>query len=71
MRDRAERFTEDEIDDIAKAYRHIYQCNVSLFNAVKRIQADIKPSAPRDAILKFISECNNKLIALPKVDMYD
>ena len=25
MRDRAERFTEEEIDDIAKAYRHIYQ----------------------------------------------
>ena len=71
MRDRAERFTEEEIDDIAKAYRHIYQCNVSLFNAVKRIQADIKPSAPRDAILKFIQECNNKIIALPKVDMYD
>ena len=64
-------FSEEEIDDIAKAYRHIYQCNVSLFNAVKRIEADIQESKVRNAILAFIKECNNKLIALPKLDVYE
>ena len=63
-------FNEEEIDDIAKAYRHIYQCNVSLFNAVKRIEADIPESKSRDAILDFIKKNDNKIVALPKLDMY-
>ena len=43
-----------DIDDIAKAYRHIYQCGTSVFNALRRIEADIKPSDARQAILDFI-----------------
>lgn len=58
------------VDDIAKAYRHIYQCNISIFNAVKRINADVAPSEQRDMILDFIKESGNKIIALPKLDIY-
>ena len=70
MRDKAKRFNDNVIDDIAKAYRHIYQCNTSLFNAVKRIKADVTPCPERDEILNFIAECDNKIVALPKLDMY-
>lgn len=47
-------FTEEQIEDIAKAYRHIYQSSTSLFNALRRIEADIEPSAVRDEILNFV-----------------
>ena len=70
MRSKPELFSEDTIDLIAKAYRHIYQCNTSLFNAVKRIKADVPESPERDEILTFIKKCDNKLIALPKMDIY-
>lgn len=63
-------FTEEEIDDVAKAYRHIYQCNVSLFNAIKRINQDIPDSRVRAAILDFIKDNDNKITALPKLDVY-
>lgn len=63
-------FSESDIDDIAKAYRHIYQCNVSLFNAVKRIEADVPQSETRDAVLRFIKECGNKIAALPNLNVY-
>lgn len=59
-------FTEEQIDDIAKAYRHVYQSATSVFNAVKRIEADIDPNPQRDAILGFIRECNLKLVAIPR-----
>lgn len=70
MRTKPELFTEERIDDIAKAYRHIYQCNTSIFNAVKRIEADVEDSAEKTEILKFIKECENKLIALPRLDTF-
>ncbi len=47
-------FTEEQIDDIAKAYRHIYQSSTSLFNALRRIEADIDDSPIRQEILGFI-----------------
>lgn len=47
-------FTEEQIDNIAKAYRHIYQCHTSLFNALSRIENDIEPSSHRDDILRFV-----------------
>ena len=56
-------FTEDEIDIAAKAYRHIYQCSTTVFNALKRIEADIEPCAVRDEILNFIRENNMKIVA--------
>lgn len=59
------KFTEEIIDNIAKCYRHLYQSNTSAFNAVKRIIEDVKQSAERDAVLAFLSENNNRVIALP------
>ncbi|MDE6468331.1 MAG: acyl-ACP--UDP-N-acetylglucosamine O-acyltransferase [Muribaculaceae bacterium] len=54
-------FTEQQIDDIAKAYRHIYQCSTSLFNALRRIEDDIEPSEVREEILGFVRENNLQL----------
>ncbi|MCM1036051.1 MAG: acyl-ACP--UDP-N-acetylglucosamine O-acyltransferase [Bacteroides sp.] len=49
-------YSADQIDDIAKAYRHIYQSSTSLFNALARIEADIDPSAVRDEIVTFVRD---------------
>ncbi len=59
------KFSEDTIDDIAKAYRHVYQCDTSTFNALRRIEKDIAPSPERDYILKFIREHKLKIVAAP------
>lgn len=58
--------TEEQIDDIAKAYRHVYQSGTSVFNALKRIEADLEPSPVRDTILGFIRDCRLKLVAIPR-----
>ena len=50
---------------MAKAYRHIYQCGTSTFNALKRIENDIQPSAERDNILKFVRDHKLKIVAVP------
>ena len=70
MREKKNLFTEDIIDDIAKAYRHIYQCNTTIYNALKRIENDVPPSKERDKIVEFIRNNNCKIIALPHIDMY-
>lgn len=54
-------YTDAQIDDIAKAYRHIYQCSTSVFNALKRIETDIDDTPVRAEILKFIRDNNMKL----------
>ncbi|MDE5567575.1 MAG: acyl-ACP--UDP-N-acetylglucosamine O-acyltransferase [Muribaculaceae bacterium] len=56
-------FTEEEIDIAAKAYRHVYQCATTVFNALKRIEADIEPCPVRDEIINFIRENNLKIVA--------
>jgi len=56
-------YSADQIDDIAKAYRHIYQSSTSLFNALARIEADIDPSAVRDEILTFVRDTAGMRIA--------
>lgn len=58
-------FSEEAIDDVAKAYRHVYQCNTSVFNAIRRIESDVKPSAERDKITNFIKEHNLRIVAVP------
>ncbi len=55
-------FSDDDIDDIAKAYRHLYQSGTSVFNALQRIEADVNPSANRDAILTFIRNNNLRVV---------
>lgn len=62
---------EDRIDDIAKCYRHIYQCHTSLFNAMRRIQEDVTPSEERDNILTFIRDHGLKIAATPEQDFFD
>lgn len=58
-------FTDDQIDDIAKAYRHIYQCGTSVFNALKRIEEDIDDTEVRRKILSFIRDNNMRIVAIP------
>ncbi len=58
-------FSDERIDDIAKAYRHIYQSGTSVFNALQRIEADIDASAERDAILRFIRDNKMHIVAVP------
>ncbi|MDE6198094.1 MAG: acyl-ACP--UDP-N-acetylglucosamine O-acyltransferase, partial [Muribaculaceae bacterium] len=54
-------FSEEQIDDIAKAYRHIYQSTTSVFNALRRIEADIDQSEVRDEIMDFVRSHDLKL----------
>ena len=61
-------FSEDDIDDIAKAYRHLYQSGTSVFNALKRIEADVTPGENRDAITDFIRD-NQLRVVGAKVDV--
>ena len=61
-------FTEAQIDDIAKAYRHIYQSSTSLFNALQRIENDIDPSDYRDEILRFIRSAKHRIVGERKLD---
>jgi len=59
-------FTDAEIDDVAKAYRHVYQTGTSVFNALKRIEADLGPSRVRETIIGFIRGYNLKIVAIPR-----
>lgn len=63
---RKEGFTEEQIDDIAKSYRHVYQCGTSVFNALRRIEADVQDSPIRQSILDFIRGCELKIVAIPQ-----
>lgn len=57
--------SEELIDEIAKCYRHIYQCNTSAFNALKRIEEDVLECPERDMVLKFVRDHKLKIAALP------
>lgn len=59
-------YTDEQINDIAKAYRHVYQTGTSVFNALKRIEADVEEGPVRSAIIDFIRGCNLKLVAIPR-----
>ena len=59
-------FTEEQIDDVAKAYRHVYQTGTSVFNALKRIEADVEEGDVRANIVNFIRDCNLKLVTIPR-----
>ena len=57
-------FTEEQIDDIAKCYRHIYQCGTSVFNALQRVEADVTDSPVRSAIVDFIRANDLQIVAI-------
>ena len=63
-------FTDDQVDDVAKAYRHLYQTSTSIFNALQRIEADIAPSEIRDEIVNFV-RYYGKPLAGHRVDLDD
>jgi UDP-N-acetylglucosamine acyltransferase len=56
------KLSEDEIDNVAKAYRHIYQCTSSVFNAIKRVEQDIEPTECRDEIIRFVKAHDYRLV---------
>ena len=57
-------FSDDQINDIAKSYRNVYQSGISVFNALKRIEADIAPSEIRQEIIGFIRSSDLKLVGI-------
>lgn len=59
-------YTDEQIDDIAKCYRHVYQTGTSVFNALRRIEADVEPSPARDNIISFIRNVDLKIAAIPR-----
>ncbi|MBD5319643.1 MAG: acyl-ACP--UDP-N-acetylglucosamine O-acyltransferase [Bacteroides sp.] len=59
-------FTDAQIDEIAKAYRHVYQSGTSVFNALQRIEADLDPGEVRDTIVNFIKGVKLRLVAIPR-----
>ena len=63
-------YTEARISEIAKAYRNLYQSGISVYNALKRLEADVEPSPDRDAITDFIRAANSRLVAIP-LDLMD
>lgn len=65
------KFSEDVIDNIAKAYRHVYQCGTSTYNALMRIENDIPESSERDEIINFIRGCKLKIVAVPSHEDVD
>ncbi len=58
--------SEDKVDNIAKAYRHIYQSGTSVFNALKRIETDVEPGDERTRILDFVRGCNMRLVGISR-----
>lgn len=64
-------YSDEEIDDIAKAYRHLYQSSTSVFNALKRIEADVNPSENRDMIIDFIRANNLRVVGAMTNDTED
>lgn len=62
------KYSDEVIDDIAKCYRHVYQSNTSMYNAVRRINQDVAPGKERDSILKFINENDQKVAGMPKME---
>ena len=65
---RKDHFSPAEIEDAAKAYRHIYQTQTSLFNAMRRIENDVEPGRVRDEILGFLQANNLRIAGIPSYD---
>jgi len=58
--------SDQDIDNAAKSYRHLYQSQTSVFNALKRIEADIDDCEVKSEIISFIQSVNNRLVAIPR-----
>ena len=60
-------FDENVIDDIAKAYRQIYQCGTSLDNALRRIEEVISVGDEIRYLLDFIRASEKGIIGVASV----
>lgn len=60
--------SEEQIDNVAKSYRHVYECATTVFNAVKRIEADIAAGKEKEQILKFIKNHNLHIVGTASHD---
>lgn len=61
-------FDKDIIDEIAKAYRHVYHSNTSTYNAVRRIEIDVEEIPQKKDIVRFIKKHNYNIAAVPVLD---
>lgn len=57
--------SEETIDEIAKAYRHIYQAQTSAYNALKRVESDVEDCEEKKMITDFVRKHDYHLAALP------
>lgn len=57
-------FSDEDIDNAAKAYRHLYQTQTSVYNALQRIEADIDDCEIRRNILNFIRDNQLKIVGV-------
>ena len=60
------KYSNDEVNVAARSYRHVYQTHTSVFNALKRIEADVEPGPVRDKIIDFIRTNKNRIVGVPK-----
>lgn len=58
--------SEETIENIAKAYRHVYQTSTSIYNALLRIQNDVPESEERNNIINYIKQHDMKIAGLPQ-----
>jgi UDP-N-acetylglucosamine acyltransferase len=54
--------SDEHIDEIAKAYRHIYQSGTSVFNALRRVEADVEDIPERQEIIDFVRGANLHIV---------
>lgn len=64
-------FAEGVINDIAKAYRNIYQSGISVYNALQRVEADVAPGPERSEIVDFIRANDLSIVAIPRDMLVD
>lgn len=57
-------FTDAQIEAAARSYRHIYQAQTSVFNALKRIEADVEDSEIRRSITDFIRNNDMRIVGI-------
>lgn len=61
-------FTQEQIDSVASAYRHLYLSGSSVYNALKRIETAVEASELRDNILNFIRDNDYRIVGA-KIDV--
>lgn len=58
------KFPEEVIDEVAKCYRHLYQSNTSVYNALRRIEADVADTEERNAVVDFVKGHDQKIAGI-------